>query len=815
MQYDRLITIAAAGTRRAASWPAQKLLVADLYEKLKIPARSTESMEAYLRLPKAKQDDLKDIGGYIFGELKDGRRKANTVLYRDGVTLDADNIPPGGTDDILRRVAGLQCGYAVYSTRKHRPDAPRLRILLPLDRSATPDEYEPIARRVASIIDPGMKIYDPTTFEASRLMYWPSCCAGSEYIFRYADLPLLSADGILGMYEDWHDWGAWPQVPGAQDTYNRLAKRQQDPEEKTGIVGAWCKVHSIYDAIDNVLPGVYTPTDKPNRYTYAAGSTTGGAIVYEGKFLYSHHATDPASGKLCNAFDLCRIHLFGDQDDNAKPGTPIGKMPSYTAMCNFAGHDAQVVDILNAERYKQATTDFSEMMAADGAQAPDGGKPDTQWMRALKVSPNSGKYEHTIYNAAVMLDHSPLLKDKIRLNAFSSRIEGVCPLPWAGRKDGTGTFEWTDTDDAGLRNCVEQLLGFHNADTINDALIQTATENTYNPVQDYLQGLQWDGVRRLDTLYQDYFGEADTPYVRAVGRKSLVAAVARAMQPGIKYDEMVVICGPQGTYKSTFVARLGGPWASALMVSFDDPKAVAEVIQGSWIVEIPELSSMSRADTNTVKQMVSQSCDEYRAAYARRPEKHPRQCVFFGTTNDNDYLKDPTGNRRFWPIDCGDRPAKNVWDDMTPQTVGQLWAEAYLYWQMGEPLVLTAEEERVAEERRQGHTERDDYEGQIAVFLDRPVPRNWMQMDSVAREAFLASQEAGQEKDDNLVHRDRICVLEIGRECLGWRPGWTVKRSESNRVSKILDKMPGWKRSSTMKFGAGYGTQKGWKYIGK
>ena len=124
MQNDRLITISAAGSRKATNWPAQKILLSALWEKLRLPVRSTETMEAYLRLPKSKQDDLKDVGGYVAGELRDGKRKAEAVISRDVITLDLDTIPSGGTEDILRRVEGLGCGYCVYSTRKHRPDAP-------------------------------------------------------------------------------------------------------------------------------------------------------------------------------------------------------------------------------------------------------------------------------------------------------------------------------------------------------------------------------------------------------------------------------------------------------------------------------------------------------------------------------------------------------------------------------------------------------------------------------------------------------------------------------------------------------------------
>lgn len=337
MIHDRQITISVGASRKATNWKNQTLQLSELYEKLRVPARGTETYQEYISLKKPQQDELKDVGGFVGGALNGPRRKGSAVAGRDIITLDFDNIPAGGTEDILRRVEGLGCGYCVYSTRKHHPAAPRLRIILPLDRTVTADEYEPIARKMAQYI--GIEYADPTTFEPSRLMYWPSVCADGEYVFTFADKPMASADGLLAQYIDWRDISQWPQVPGAAVNAPKLAAKQGDPEEKTGIVGAFCRIYSIYDAMDKFLPGIYAPTDTPDRYTYTGGSTTGGAVVYDGgKFLYSHHATDPCSGKLVNSFDLVRLHLFGEKDDDPsiKPDTPTNRMPSYTAMCELA-----------------------------------------------------------------------------------------------------------------------------------------------------------------------------------------------------------------------------------------------------------------------------------------------------------------------------------------------------------------------------------------------------------------------------------------------------------------------------------------------
>ena len=262
MQYDRQITVTVGASRKAVLWQPQTMLLSELYTRLGVPARGAESMADYLRMPKSQQDELKDVGGFVAGPLNGLRRKAGAVAGRDILTLDLDNIPAGGTEDVLRRVEALGCGYCVYSTRKHTPSAPRLRALLPLDRTCTADEYEPCARRMAALI--GMELADPSTFEPSRLMYWPSSCADGETVYRYADKPMLSADGLLATYDDWHDYTAWPVVPGAIAPA-RLAARQGDPLTKTGVVGAFCRVYDIEAAMDAFLPGIYErpPDDSP------------------------------------------------------------------------------------------------------------------------------------------------------------------------------------------------------------------------------------------------------------------------------------------------------------------------------------------------------------------------------------------------------------------------------------------------------------------------------------------------------------------------------------------------------------------------
>ena len=276
MIYDKPIKIATGASRKSTHWILQDTTWSAFLQKLSQPVRTPESFAEYKALPKSKQDDLKDVGGFVGGTLTGRQRKNSAAGERYLVTLDADTIEPGGTQRVLNAVSALGCAYAIYSTRKHEGAAPRLRVIFPLDQPCSADEYEPIARKMASFI--GMQIFDPTTFQSIRLMYWPSCSADSEYIFFYEDKPLLSKDGILGLYRDWKDIKEWPEVPGAAKIRDRSAKKQGDPLEKQGVVGAFCRCYDIVTAMELFIPGTYDSCGN-DRFTYTEGSTVGGAVL--------------------------------------------------------------------------------------------------------------------------------------------------------------------------------------------------------------------------------------------------------------------------------------------------------------------------------------------------------------------------------------------------------------------------------------------------------------------------------------------------------------------------------------------------------
>ncbi len=783
MTHDRQITISIGSSRKSVNWVPAAMTLSEFYTRIASVTRGTETMAEYLSLPKSRQDELKDVGGYVAGALDGPRRKAGAVTGRDLITLDMDNIAAGGTADVLRRLEGLGCGYCVYSTRKHTPSAPRLRALLPLDRTCTADEYEPCARRVAELI--GMELMDPSTFEASRLMYWASVCVDGETVYYYTDRPMLSVDGLLDTYADWRDCAAWPRAAG-EVQLARLAAKQGDPTAKNGVVGAFCRVYDVEAAMGAFLPGVYEQVDNsPGRYTFLGGSTTGGAVIYdEGKFLYSHHATDPCGGRLVNAFDLVRLHRFGELDDEAAPGTPTNRMPSYTAMCAAAAADPQVSGLLLRERREAVTGAFSPVVEGE----------DDSWMQTLKVHSKTGLPLATIDNIWIILENDPLLKGKFALNKFACRGEVLGPLPWA--TEGKRRL-WEDNDNAGLYWYLEKAYQISSNGKVDGALSLHSTKHAFNDVTDYLGRLEWDGAPRLDTLFIDYLGAEDTAYVRAVTRKAFTAAVARAFAPGTKFDCMTILSGPQGIGKSTLLDKMSMGWFNDSIRTFEGKEA-SELLQGVWLVEVSELDAFYKSDVARIKQFLSLRSDKFRAAYGRHVKDIPRSCVFFGTTNTNDYLRDKTGNRRFLPIDVGRRPAsKSVWRDLE-QERDQLWAEAVVRYRAGEALYLTGDAAAAATAQQESHREVSAREGLILDFLERPVPRDWAHWPLDRRRVFWSGNVSG---DIELAPRERICALEVWCELLEGQKK-DMRYTDTQEINSIIAAAPGWvRKTAALKFG--------------
>lgn len=794
MQNDKRLKISVAQNRKSMNWISEEIKWSEFINRLSTPVRTAETYEQFIRMNKQQQDNLKDVGGFVAGELKNNRRKAENVMSRYLITLDADNIEPGSTQKILNLVDGLGCGYVIYSTRKHSEAKPRLRIVIPTDEVMKPEEYEPIARKTASFI--GMEIMDPSTFEASRLMYWPSCSKDSNYVFIYADRPFASKNGLLALYKNWKDISEWPKIQNEPEVIKREITKQKNPLEKEGIVGAFCKTYDIYRSIATFLPDVYEAGNGPDKYTYINGSVANGATVYgDGKWLYSFHATDPASRTLCNSFDLVRIHKFGYLDDEAKEGTPTNRMPSYIAMCQFALEDEEVSKLFKKEKLIKAQGEFSSVTTED----------DSNWIDKLTISKTTGTIDKTINNALIVLQNDPAFKDKLVFDRFSNRFLIMAKIPWT-REEEIYPRLWNDSDDAELRGYFESAYsGFKSVSAINDALAILKNRESINVARNYFESLKWDGQPRLDTLFIDYLGAENNEYTKQVTRKALTAVVARAItERPIKFDNMIILTGKQGIGKSTILSKLAGDWFTDNIVDFNS-KDTLLLLQNCIIVEVPELQGFNKADSNRLKQFLGQRTDKYRAPYERREEEHPRHCVFFGTTNDDEFLRDSTGNRRYWPIAVGkNKTIKSVFENLDSER-DQIWAEAVIRFKIGEPLFIEGDVLKTAEKEQSERLIIDPWESIIAEYLQRPIPKDWFDRSiENQRNYWLFNSEEAQE----LVERDRICAGEILSICLNIEPKRQTS-SDRKRVIDVLKKCRSYSYKNSIRFGAPYGVTSG------
>ena len=787
LQNDGIISIAVGSSRRCTQWQNREMLWSELASRLGIPTRTSESMTEYKALPKAKRDEIKDVGGFVGGVLRGGRRKADAIVQRRLITLDLDTVPPG--EDVwpaFELVIG--CAAVLYSTHSHTLKDQRLRIVIPLSRAVSPDEYAAISRRIAG--DIGIDMCDDTTFEPHRLMYWPSASYDAPFRYEIIDGPWLNADEQLQRYTDWHDPTEWPVSSRKKDLMERLAKKQGDPYEKPGIVGAFCRVYPIEEAIETFLPATYTKCGE-DRYTFVGGSTSGGLVLYEsGKFAYSHHGTDPISGKLCNSFDLVRLHMFGDKDDDAAPGTPVNRLPSFAAMSELAIGDPAVVEDLNLHNLAEITSALDE----------DGDTDSAEWVKTLSVS-LKGNIEPTIENALIIMKNDPHIKGRYYYDAFRNRPVVCGDLPWQDLKSRQ-TEAWVDSDDAGLRMHLEKFYKIDSQLKIRDAVELAMVSAARHPVREYLLGLRWDGTPRADSLFIEYLGAEDTPYIRAVTRKALLGAVARIMEPGCKHDHVLVLIGPQGCRKSTTLSKLGKKWFSDSLYTMAGKDAY-EQLQGYWIIEMGEMAATKKADLEQIKQFVSKQTDSYRSAYARRTQEHPRQCAFFGTTNDDEFLRDATGGRRFWPVTVTD-VGRVKGDTLTDETVDQIWAEIVVRYNAGEQWYLSGDIETMAREVQDQHTEMNAKQGLVENFLELPLPADWDNRDLEERLMFFTggfSEEAG------TVQRDKVCALEIWQELFHGDPK-AFSPLQAREINSILRRIPGWAPCSSRNCGPLYGRQR-------
>ena len=735
---ERTYAVAIAPRKDSRTWSQETIRFSDLVEWAENPA------------------DHKECGNYLLGTLRGGRRTKNTIVSRSAVQLDADRA----TEETWDAISDLGALGLVHTTFSSAPDDLRLRAVLPLDREVTPDEYVHI---VAVLIDRlGKDAFDPGSLQPERYMFRPAVADEHRGWYRYEvlDGPEISADDLLADFTE--DLSTLPAP--------RPSKNKRDPREIDGTIGAFNRAYSIAEAVEQFgIP--YEPAGEGRWHLVGARA---GAGIHEvtPDLVYSHHAGDPAYGQTLSAFDLVRVHLYGILDEDAKPGTPINKLPSTTAALERLANDPKVVGEIVGD-------DFATIPDAD-PDDPTAPAPTRAWIMDLVRNPRSGEVRDVVGNWDLISENDPVFRglfwDELDLSVKTDR-----DLPWRSIERGE---IFTATDRAALALHIERSYGIRPGRMLLDDLVNVvANRRPVNPVREYLEGLEWDGVPRLE---ESLPGVRPTEYTRLVARKCLTAAVARIFEPGIKWDYSLIIYGAEGRGKTFWVDRMAKGWNAAL--GDIHSKDTLLTLQRSWIVTSDEGFSMKKSDADSLKEFLTRTTDVFRLPYEREVMAYPRHCVIWGTTNDPTFLRRQEGNRRYLIVHSEDRVDFGA---LTDDYVDQVWAEAVALYRAGEELFLDEEGSAIAAAAREAYIEEDSLTGIIQEWLDQPVPENWDEMGAEERSLWrMESADGIGPKGTRKI--TQTCSTQIWVECLG-RPIGDRRRADLLDIASSLRALPGWR----------------------
>lgn len=765
-------TLSVAGSSASLKWSTVRYTWEDFLERLNRDIRSTETMRDFDRLDRTARANLKDVGGYMAGELSGARRLKSAVLSRSMITLDVDYADSLFPVEFETRFPGVAA--VIYNTRSDREKSRRFRVVIPFaEEVQDAAQYEAAARKMAELL--GIDLFDPTTFQAERMMYWQSLSSDQPKVFEVFEGEPISAEYLLSLYgnnEEWRDIRNWAFKSDQEKETRAIVSKAmaQNPKEKAGLVGAFCRAYSVPAAIEKHLSDVYEVAPGNDRYTYKAGHSVGGMIVFDDLFCFSYHSTDPiADGHAYNAYDLVRVHKFGH----------LGKEDSTKEMNKLVCADKECVkDMVTPDADLDDFDDYGDAVKSDITEEVT----DLVWDLDGK-----GNKQVTVNNFVNAFKSDPLLNGLLAYDMLKETIVFTRPSFTAkGSKKGDLV---NDTDISIIKGRIERMHGIYNDAKLNDAIEQVSSDNAFHPIKLYLESLTWDGVPRIDTFLVEYMGAEDNAYTREAFRKMLLAAVTRIYEPGRKFDTALVFYSEQGVGKSTLIQRLSKGWFNDSLTNLSGKESY-EAIQFAWLVELAELSALRKSDVEAVKNFISKREDTYRGAYARRVKTHKRQCVFFGSTNDDEFLKDATGNRRFFPVEVKrTRKTRLIFEPEFDAIVDQLWAEAMEGYMLGEGLTLSDEAEAIAGGTREEFTERTPIQGLIEEYLDRLFPADYEDRFLAQRLDFL-NGDLGEEGTET---KNSFSLIELWTEALGRRKDeYTVVKARE--LSNAVKALKGWKR---------------------
>lgn len=707
----------------------------------------------------------KYCGGYMAGKATSTSRKDSRVEYRSMVTLDVDN----GKSDLPARVQRLGLTSLVHSTYSHTTDKPCYRVIIPLlGPGLTEEEYPRVAQGLMEAL--GKEQFDPTCDQPKRIMFGPSAANPDQYEVYSYDGEAATAQGLL---ERFGGFGPKPEHKRGPKT---------DPYKLPGVIGAFNRLYDMNRAVEEFqLPYEQVGED---RWKYIDAESDGGVCVYPDGYVYSNHATDPVGGRALCMFDLVAMHKFADLDEAAN--TPLNTAPKDRPSIQKA-----------LQEFTELPDVKAEMMGLNIDLLGKGGPTDTpNWVSKLHVHPKTGKTLDDAYNWRLLSEHDPVLSglayDTVRLATITRH-----DFPWRKVTPGKND-QLTEADREEISDHLECTYNMHypSERRLNGAINKVGQKNAFHPVEEYLEGLQWDGVSRIET----WLPGVQNAYTRCVARLVAIQAVARVLNPGVKVDNCLILTGRQGLGKSWLIERMARGWTCTLgPIDRGSARDTIMIMSRSWVAVADEGHSLKKADADNMKNFITRTHDEVRLPYAREAVELPRRQVIWGTTNDPTFLRAQEGNRRFLIVNMTE---KLDFDKYTREYVDLVWAEAVHIWKESRAkygvednpaLRLNDVEEEFAEEARGEATEEQPLVGLIQDYLDTPVPENWEGMSVNDRIMWLRNSEQGLVKPGT--HRiERVCSLEIWLVLLGNKDA-NLSRRDSLEIADALRKVPGWESS--------------------
>lgn len=660
--------ISTGDSRRSTNWLPRAVTWEELVDRMREPRRTRETVAEYGAMSRDEKAEAKDIGGFVGGRIHGGNRKSGNITDRQLISLDADYADMSLWESWKLMIGGRAL---MHTTHSHTPQKPRLRFLIPLKRPVTAQEYEPVARYLAAQMD--IEAFDDTTYEPSRLMYWPSCPKDGEYLFEAMDGPVCDPDAILGMYPDWRDMRYWPHSSRQEKIIRRMGEKQGDPLTKPGIVGAFNRAYSITAAIGKFLPEVYTPCG-PGRWTYAKGSTVGGGVTYDGDtFLYSHHDTDPVGGRLCNAFDLVRLHLYGDRDAGHEDSS-LSDAPSQLAMKALCAGDEAVrselaeairrdpseafdaQDAGNAGRLERFADDMTEQGAAkdfvdqygqnlrynsafgwmfwDGQRWLLNAEAEARMLMMCYTDSLYGQARIALQTAAdkTAKDRATaLLRQAVKLRTaggLSSLVNFTKAIVNDSRTEDYDARPWDLNTPGGIIDLRTGDVRPHSKEAKATKMTAVSAAQTYRPgAAGYAE---WESFIRHITA-----GDADfARYLQTLAGMAAVGAV---------YEEGLVISqGPGGNGKSTFFGALRkvlGDYARSINADVlvatggrTDQSYVA-ALRGARLVVMGETEEGAKFGVAQMKRLTSRDTISARALYKDPIEFEPTHTTIMHTNH--------------------------------------------------------------------------------------------------------------------------------------------------------------------------------------